>query len=169
MIPFCPALHLSMHPSIYPVFYVLSCRKDIMLSYCFITHFSHKMTCQHPLVAINTNLQVFIIIFKLCPVRFISIITFHESQSHTHTRKIYSIHIMEMFLIGFRMYLSLWRHRNHCNTSTPRLLMLQATTLQGKTSPLATDRDQIPLVMCVIYSFNKHSLRTYWVTKYGAP
>ena len=42
------------------------------------------------------------------------------------------------------------------------------TTSQGKTSPLATGRDKSPFVTCVIYSFNKYSLKTYCVAKHGA-
>lgn len=39
----------------------------------------------------------------------------------------------------------------------------------GKTSLLATSEDKNPLVMCVIYSFNKYSLKTYCVAKHSAP
>ena len=41
----------------------------------FITKLSHKITYQHPVTAISTDLNLFIFIFKPCPVRIINIMT----------------------------------------------------------------------------------------------
>lgn len=41
----------------------------------FITKLSHKITYQHPVTAISTDLHLFIFIFKPRPVRIIYIIT----------------------------------------------------------------------------------------------
>lgn len=46
---------------------------------------------------------------------------------------------------------------------------LETIMLQGKTSLLAASGYKNLLVMCVIYSYNKSSLKTYCVAKHGAP